>query len=197
MTMHSVERLESWSAPMLFDADFAAWVRSLSPKARAGEAQLQWTDLSPFTISAYGLHLGLIGSYRFLAHRGKGPTTLPDDCTPEGFYLKAIETRRRQIGLHNPFSPTPYERLSNFSHFIYRCMAERVAMSAGFAGRTPSAATSGNDGLDDDGIDDGLSAPESADDGLGGGDMSDSLADGLDDGLSVLAEADDGLGDGL
>ena len=195
MGMHSVEQLESWSAPMLFEADFAAWVRSLTPKARLGEAQLQWSDLSPFTISAYGMHLSLIGSYRVLVHRGKGPTTLPDDCTPEGLYLKAIETRRRQIGLHNPFSPTPYERLSDFSHFIYRCMSDRVAKSAGF-GKPMSAARPDNDGLDD-GLGDGLSAPVGLDDGLDGGEEVDTLADGLDDGLSVLAEADDGLGDGL
>lgn len=195
MDMQFIQSLESWSAPMLFEADFAAWLGSLSPKARLAEAQLQWSDLSPFTISAYGLHLGLIGSYRFLLHRGKGPTTMPEDCTPEGFYLKAVETRRRQIGLHNPFSPTPYERLSEFSHFIYRCMAERVAMSAGFSKRSSKpVASPDSDGLGDD-IEDGLSGPESADDGLGGGVVVASLADGLDDGLSAIA--DDGLGDGL
>lgn len=172
MDMHCVESLESWSAPMLFEADFAAWLKSLSPRARLGEAQLLWSDLSPFTISAYGLHLSLIGSYRFLAHRGKAPTTLPDDCTPEGFYLKAVETRRRQIGLHNPFTPTPYERLSDFSHFIYRCMSERVATSAGFGKRSSKRAAK----PDGDGLDDGL-------------------GDGLDDGLGAFA--DDDLEDGL
>lgn len=168
---HLVEHWQSWSGPALFEADFNAWLKSLTPKARAGEAQMHWTDLSPFTISAYGQHLELIGGYRFLAHKGKLPTAMQADCTPKGFYLRAVETRRRQIGLHNPFTPTPYERLSAFSHFIYQRMAERIAISAGFGpNKSPRAA-------------------QALDDGLG---------DGLDDGLDDLAlTLDDGLGDGL
>ena len=172
-----IEQWRRWNGPALFEGDFAAWLKSLSPKARIGEAQVHWTDLSPFTVSAYGQHLDLIGSYCFLVHKGKAPATLPDDCTPEGFYLRAVETRRRQIGLHNPFTPTAYERLSAFSHFMYQRMAERIATSAGFSPQeAPPAALAVADGLDD---------------GLGGGED----LDGLDDGLGY--DSDDGLGDGL
>lgn len=171
-----VEQWQRWSGPTLFEADFNAWLKSLSPKARAGEAQVHWTDLSPFTVSAYGQHLDLIGGYRFLAHKGTVQTVMQPDCTPEGFYLRAVETRRRQIGLHNPFTPTPYERLSPFSHFMYQRMAERIATSAGFGPKVsaPTVQTPADDGLGD-GLDDGLDEPALA----------------LDDGL------DDGLGDGL
>jgi hypothetical protein len=172
---------EDWhsaTGPALFDADFAAWLKSLSRKARVGEAHMHWTDLGPFTISAYGLHLDLIGTYRFLAHRNKVPAVLPDDCTPEGFYLRAVEVRREQVGLHNPFVPTPYERLSAFSQFIYRCMTRRIAASAGID--KLSTRHDGLDGDGDDGLGDGLDGAAAPDDGLEG---SDGLVDDLDDGL--------------
>ena len=175
---------EQWhegSGPALFDADFKAWWKKLDPHERAMEAHMHWVDLGPFAHSTYSLHLALIGSYRFMLHRNQAPKELPDDCTPEGFYLKAVANRRRQVGVtEDTFVPTPYERLSSFSHFIYERITERIALAAGFASNR-KAPNPSSDGLEDD------------DDGLGGDDDGLSIDDGLglDDGL------DDGLGDGL
>lgn len=176
----------SLNGPALFEADFAAWMKSLSRRARAAEATMHWRDLGPFAISAYGLHIDLMGTYRFRLHRNNPPLVLPDDCTPEGFYRMAVAVRHQQVGVHTPMIITSYDRLSPFSRFIYSRMTERVAASAGF----------GQQKAKNDGLGDGL---EDVDDGLGGGD--DGLDD-LDDGLGGLALAlvdDDGLGlgDGL
>lgn len=163
--------------PAVFEADFAAWLQSLSRKARAVEATMHWTDLGPFAVSAYSLHADLAGRYEYLRHRGQAPVIRPDDTTPEGFYLLAVETRHRQIGLHHPFAPTPYERLSPFSHFIYQRMADRVAAAAGFGSPSTHKALL-DDGLGD-GLDDGL------DDGLALASDEDGLDAGLDDGLEL------------
>lgn len=185
--------------PVVFDADHAAWLKSLSRKQRVGEPAMSWSDLGPYTISAYGLHEGLASTYCFAVSKKKAPTVLPDDCTPQGFYLAAVEKRRRQVGVDDKtFVPTPYERLSAFSQFLYKQMAGRVAVAAGFSkGAKPAKADDGlGDDLDDGlgGLGDGLGEPESADDGLG----SVEVADDLDDGLGGLAlTSDDGLGDGL
>lgn len=184
--------------PAVFDADFKAWIKSLSRQARAGEPVMTWSDLGPFAVTAYGLHSDLASSYCFAVSKKKAPTVLPDDCTPQGFYLKAVATRRKQIGIDEPCVPTPYERLSAFSQFLYRRIADRLAVSAGFSTSTSRGSTL-DDGLGDD-LDDGLGEPESDDDGLGGADVPDDLDDGLG-GLALTADdglgGGDGLGDGL
>jgi hypothetical protein len=180
---------EDWTnAPALYEGDFAAWLKSLGPKARERECIVRWIDLGPFTHSAYGMHRDMIAGYQYLLHKGNAPAELPQDCTPEGFYRQAVQTRREQIGLHNPFTPTPYERLSEFSHFIYRRITDRLAAAAGFDKPKASTLADRMDGLDflqvfpsarddqDDGLGDGLD--DGIDDGLG-----DSLSDGLDEAL--------------
>lgn len=195
----------------VFEADYDAWIKSLSKKARAAEPVMRWQDLGPYSHCAYGLHEHLASTYCFLTSKKKGPTELPDNCTPEGFYLEAVATRRQQVGLDapppmvktskkataappvevTPFVPTAFERLSPFSRFLYRRMADRVAVAAGFTTATSRASTL-DDGLGDDLSvdDDGLGV----DDGLGGADVPDDLDDGLG---GAVAASDDGLGDEL
>jgi hypothetical protein len=147
------------SMPALFKADFAAWLNSRTPEERELEAVVRWTDLGPFTRSIYAMHRDLIAGYQYLMHKGKAPTVLPDECTPAGFYIKAVTGRRLQLGLQAPFTPTPFGHLSEFSHFIYRRLTDRVARSAGF-------------GVEEMAVDDGLE-----------GGLNDDLDDGLGDGL--------------
>ncbi len=179
---------------VVFEADFAAWLKSLSRKARHGEAIMHWTDLGPFSTNAYALHEHLAGMYEYAIHRGQGPTALPNDCTPEGFYLAAVASRQQQVGVHEPVSPTPYERLSAFSQFLYCRMSDRIATAAGF-GPAKARKAPADDGLGD-GLDDGLGEGPGgalgALDGLDPGDGLDDLDDGLGDGLE-LALVDDGL----
>jgi hypothetical protein len=147
------------SMPALFKADFAAWLNSRTPQERELEAVVRWTDLGPFTRSIYAMHRDLIASYQYLAHKGKAPTVLPVECTPAGFYVRAVTGRRLQLGMQDPFTPTPFGQLSEFSHFIYRRLTDRVARSAGF-------------GVEEMAVDDGL-----------GSGLNDGQGDGLEDGL--------------
>ena len=168
----------------VFDADFSAWMKSLSRKARVGEPAMQWTDLGPHAHTAYQMHCDIASKYAFAVTKKLAPALLPDDATPQGFYKAAVLKRREQVGKALMID-TPWERLSAFSRFLYTRMAERIARSAGF-----KTAAIADDGLGSD--DDGLGEPD--DDGLGGNDG----IDEMDDGLSGLA--DDGLGsddDGL
>jgi hypothetical protein len=174
--------------PELFDADYSAWIKSLSRERRKGEVSMAWENLGPFTHTAYSLHVGMVNTMLLAISKGKGPTTLPFDCQPEGFYHRVVDTRRMNAGVKEPQVTTPYDRLSAFSQFIYRRLTDRLAVAAGFKTGTSRSATL------DDGLGDGLSEPESDDDGLGGGLEADGLDDGLD-GLELALVEDDGLGD--
>lgn len=181
--------LNSWtslSPAVLFDADHAAWIKSLSRKQRAGEPAMQWGDLGPFVHTAYSLHCQIGAEYEY-----KPPVTLTDMCQPGGFYKTCVETRRKNIGLHHPFVPTPYERLSAFSQFIYIQMCKRLTSLVKKKGI--------DDGLGsalDDGLESSVVSDMQADDGLGFADVLTTTSDGLDDhpeSGSDLCNEDDGL----
>lgn len=177
----------------LFDADFAAWIKSLSRKARVGEPAMEWQDLGPFAHTAYQLHHDTADRYSYTRGKGARIDVLPEDATPEGFYEAAAKCRHQQVGTHNPLVVTPWDRLGAFSQFLYRRMADRIAQCAGFKGSAQSPLV--DDGLGGD-LDDGLGGDglDAADDGLSD---DDGLGGDFDDGLGSQVELFDELGDGL
>jgi hypothetical protein len=143
-----------WSMSMAFDEDYAAWLKGLSRKQRVGEPAMSWSDHGPFVHTAYQLHCDLAGQYVYRVGKGERISVLPVDCTPEGLYAAAVACRRRHVGDLAVVVDTPWHRLSAYSQFLFKRMAERVARCAGFGGKSVAPVDDGL-GLSDD-LDDGL-----------------------------------------
>lgn len=115
----------SWlniATPVLFDRDHAAW-----RKRSKNEPEMSWVDCGDFTRNAYALMVDLASTYIYLSHKGRLPATMPDECSPSGFYYAAVVSRDRQVGIQRDELDIPsYSSLSPFSQFIYTRIADRL-----------------------------------------------------------------------
>lgn len=136
------------AAPTLFDQDHFAWRKKVKTHSNLAESVMTWSDISDFTRNAYALMCDLGNTYAFLASRNRLPATLPDECTPDGFYRAAVMSRDRQVGVWRDELDIPsFEELAPFSKFIYGRITDRLR----------EIVEPDDDGLDfDDGLEDGL-----------------------------------------